>query len=66
MAAALNLSQKVTSTFCDTQQAAACIMRPLQADTCHTCGLSSIFSHAHVAGENRFYLFCGLETHTLF
>ena len=51
------------ATFSSRMQSAARRICPLQADKSHTCGLRSVFSDAHVAGENRFQFFraCGRE-----
>ena len=44
------------ATFSTEAQPAARRIRPLQADKSHTRGPQSIFSDAHVAGENEFHL----------
>ncbi len=46
-------------------QSAACRFCPQKADKTHTCSLSGVFSHAHVAAENRLAPFSRLRARTL-
>ena len=51
------------ATFSSRKQSAARRIHPPQADESHTCGLRSVFSEAHVPGENgsHFFRACGRE-----
>ena len=57
------LSKKVLRTFSSEMQSAVRILCPPNADKGHACGLSSVFSEAHVPGENGFHFLraCGRE-----